>query len=84
MWYKGKVTLGIQTTANRKFNFAIDLQTEINLQNSFLKYNLYSKLSSRLTNIGCQKQPLRDVLRICSKITGEHPCQSVISIKFFN
>ena len=62
MWYKGKVTLGIQTTANRKFNFAIDLQTEINLQNSFLKYNLYSKLSLRLTNIGCQKQPLRDVL----------------------
>ena len=26
------------------------------------------------------KQPLRGVLKICSKFTGEHPCRSVISI----
>ena len=51
MGYKGKVKLGIQTTANRKFDFVIDLQTEINLQSSLLKYNLNSKLFSRLTRI---------------------------------
>ena len=33
-----------------------------------------------------QKQPPRgvlgkDVLKICSKFTGEHPCRSMISIK---
>ena len=27
----------------------------------------------------CQKQPLRGVLKICNKFTGEHPCRSVIS-----
>ena len=34
------------------------------------------------------KQPSRgvirkDVLKICSKFTGEHPCQSAIPIKLF-
>ena len=28
-----------------------------------------------------QKQPLRGVLKICSKFTGGHPCRSSISIK---
>ena len=28
-----------------------------------------------------QKQPLRGVLKICSKFTGGHPCRSAISIK---
>ena len=37
-------------------------------------------------NCICWKQPLRGVLKgvlkKCSKFTGEHPCQSVISIRF--
>ena len=38
-------------------------------------------LINHLGYLHIQKQPFRGVLKICSKFTGEHPCQSVISIK---
>ena len=30
----------------------------------------------KLSKLLLQKQPLRGVLKICSKFTGEHPCRS--------
>ena len=54
------------------------------------KFNKLSNLiPRRVSTINKQKQPSRSVLRkrflkICSKFTGEHPCQSAISINMLS
>ena len=61
------------------------LHTPLNTSKSMLlKPDVFFLLGTNSRSIHPEVSLVKDVLKICSKFTGECPCQSVISIKLQN
>ena len=63
--------------------FFVNMQEEAALSHSLKKSLMQNFIFCAVSNDKCRssRSEVKDVLKICSKFTGKHPCRSVVLIK---